>query len=63
MEKEPKYPKTEAGFKKGSGKDASAYKGEMGGGASLKKGASKMDALGECKKKDESCYKGAVKDQ
>ena len=52
------YPKTDASLKKGSGKDASAYKGDMGGGAKLKKGASKLDALGECKKKDQSCYKG-----
>lgn len=58
MKEQPSYPKTDAGLKKGGGKDASAYKGEMGGKSGASKKSAKLDSMGGVKGKDQSCYKG-----
>jgi hypothetical protein len=61
MKEQASYPKTDAKFKKGSGKDASAYKSETGGiGGKMQKGHSRMDSAGEVKKKDDSAYKSGL---
>ena len=51
------YKVKEPGLKGSSGKDGKAYS-EMGGGSgSMKKGSSKLDALGGVKGKDGAQYK------
>lgn len=57
LKEQPSYPKTDASLKKGGGKDASAYKGDVGGKSGAGKKSASLDSLGGVKGKDQSCYK------